>query len=236
VAVGTHHAASAGLPPGDTLRIRAGESIVKSRKKKSAPRWPIHVVSVAVVAGALYGGYFAYGKWQEGRRIDAAAVALGDRIHASLDAAAKCAPPENAAKADAAAALAGPGDSEHASLRQSKAYQDDGKWWMCDPVEISNRCKAGPLAALGLSAEEMAFVKEKLDAIPLPPAQVQKESVENYLGQPADPGLPQSNTFTNYGPGTHPQRGVTVSHQDGRLVAVRWFQPGRFMLSKTPPP
>jgi hypothetical protein len=61
------------------------------------------------------------------------------------------------------AAAAGP--TENSSSRHAKSYGSDEKWWKCNVTESAKGCDTGTFDALGLSKDEQAFIKNRLDQI-----------------------------------------------------------------------
>ena len=122
------------------------------------------------------------------------------------------------------------GPTENTTSRHADAYGSDEKWWKCNALEPSKGCDTGTLTALGLSREEEAFVKDKLDRIAWRPQKIEKEAVARVLGaRPSlDVGIKQ--IYNGAGPGSDPNRGVSVYYDSGSVSMIHWYQPGRFLL------
>jgi len=124
------------------------------------------------------------------------------------------------------------GPTENPSLRHAPAYGSDEKWWKCDAVEPKNGCDTGTFNALGLTKEEQAFVRDKLDRIAWRPNKVEKSAVSNILGAKPSVDIGVKQIYTGVGVGADPNRAVSVYYDGGSVFMVHWYQPGRFLLVK----
>ena len=125
------------------------------------------------------------------------------------------------------------GPYENTTIIRAPVSGSDGKWWKCG-AEPFTGCESGPLDQLGLTAEELDYVRGTLDRIPRHPQKVSEEQVAAIIG--LRPSSRFSNqVFVGAGPGTNSVRGVIVTHYLGYVSHIQWFQPDRFLLVKRHP-
>jgi hypothetical protein len=122
------------------------------------------------------------------------------------------------------------GPTENSTPRHANAYGSDEKWWKCNALEPSKGCDTGTLAVLGLSKEEEAFVKGKLDRITWRPQKVEKGAVAKILGAEPSVDVGVKQVYSGAGPGSDPNRGVSVYINGGSVFMIHWYLPGRFLL------
>lgn len=125
----------------------------------------------------------------------------------------------------------GVGPTEHPTLRHDAAYGSDDKWWRCQGAPADG-CDAGPFGALGLNKDEETFVRDTLDRLPWFQAKGDKAQIRRMLGKAPTIDVGMKETYVGVGPGTDPQRGVSVYYVDQRIYMIHWTQPGRFRLIK----
>ena len=125
------------------------------------------------------------------------------------------------------------GPSENPTIIRASVSGSDGKWWKCG-VQPFTPCESGPLEQLGLTQEEVEYVRGTLDRIPAHPQKTSEEQVVAIIGSKPRPAL-FNQMFVGVGPGASPVRGVTVYHQDGYVNMIHWFQSDRFLLVKRHP-
>lgn len=124
------------------------------------------------------------------------------------------------------------GPTENATSRHAQAYGSDEKWWKCNALEPAKGCDTGPLNVLGLSKEEEAFVRDKLDRIAWRPQKFDKEAVAKLLSTKPSMDIAGRQAYSAVGPGADTNRGVSLYYDGGAVFMIHWYQPGRFLLVK----
>ena len=125
------------------------------------------------------------------------------------------------------------GPYENTTIVRAPVSGSDGKWWKCG-AEPFTACESGPLDQLGLTTEELDYVRGTLDRIPWHPEKALEEQVAALIG--LRPSARFSNqVFVGAGPGTSPIRGVSVYYYMGYVSQIHWFQADRFLLVRRHP-
>jgi hypothetical protein len=125
------------------------------------------------------------------------------------------------------------GPTENSTIIRASASGSDGKWWKCG-AEPLTRCESGPLDQLGLTQEELDYVRGTLDRIPWHPQKASEEQVAAIIGS-TPKRTRASQMFVGAGPGTSPFRGISVYYDMGYVSMIHWFQADRFLLVRRHP-
>src|SRR5690606_20466333 len=114
------------------------------------------------------------------------------------------------------------GPSENSSPLHAESYGSDGKWWKCSVGDPFKGCDTGPLSTLGLSKQEIAYVKTTLDQIALHPQKAQKNEIAKLLKQkPSYDGYGKQ-TYYGEGVGTDSKGAVSVYYSGESVSGIHW--------------
>ncbi|MFZ4685675.1 MAG: hypothetical protein ACOYMK_08670 [Hyphomonadaceae bacterium] len=125
------------------------------------------------------------------------------------------------------------GPTENSTIIRASVSRSDGKWWKCGAEPLTS-CESGPLDQLGLTREELDYVRGTLDSIPWHPQKASEEQVAAIIGSRPKRTL-SAQMFVGAGPGTSPFRGISVYYDMGYVSMIHWFQADRFLLVRRHP-